>query len=424
MSYAARVIIVGAGFGGLSAARALADVPVDVVIVDRRNHHLFQPLLYQVATAGLSPADIAAPIRSILSDQRNATVVLSEVATINTAERVIADTTGQRLAYDYLILATGARHAYFGHDEWEANAPGLKTIEDATAIRHRLLVAFERAEMTTDEEERQRLLTIVIVGGGPTGVEMAGAVAELAKRALATDFRHIDPRQARIVLVEAGPRILATFPDNLSARAVYALENLGVDVRTEARVTDSDADGVVVNGERIRAGTVIWGAGVQASPVAEWLGVPADHAGRVKVEADFSVTGHPEIFVIGDAAQITDAAGVAVPGVAPAAKQAGAYVAQVIAAQMAQRPAPAPFRYRNWGNLATIGRRAAVADFGWIRISGPIAWWLWGFVHVFFLIGFRNRVAVMLNWLWSFLTYKRGARLITGSPQPQGREAD
>ncbi|MFT4174992.1 MAG: NAD(P)/FAD-dependent oxidoreductase, partial [Rhodocyclaceae bacterium] len=334
MAFAARVVIVGAGFGGLSAAKGLARDAVDIVVVDRRNHHLFQPLLYQVATAGLSPADIAAPIRSILSGQDNATIVLGEVCAVDTVNKIVHDEAGQRIGYDYLILATGARHAYFGRDDWEPYAPGLKTIEDATAIRHRLLVAFERAEMTPDDDERHRLLTIVIVGGGPTGVEMAGATAELARTALAADFRHIDPRQARILLVEAGPRILTTFPEHLSAKATRALEKLGVEVRVGARVTECDEDGVVVNGERIRAGTIVWGAGVQASPVAAWLGVTGDRAGRVPVQGDFSVAGAPDVFVIGDAAQLSDATGRPVPGVAPAAKQAGAHVARVIAARL------------------------------------------------------------------------------------------
>lgn len=411
------VVIVGAGFGGLSATLGLADEAVDLIVVDQRNHHLFQPLLYQVATASLSPADIAAPIRSVLSRQRNVTVVLGRVVGVDAPARQIHIDTGERtdaLGYDYLVLATGARHAYFGHDEWAKYAPGLKTVEDATGIRHRLLMAFERAEMTEDEAVREANLGIVIVGGGPTGVEMAGSIAELARAALARDFRRIDPRRARVLLVEAGPRLLAAFPPSLSEAARRALERLGVSVRLASPVTACDADGVVIGEERIPAATVIWAAGVQASPAAGWLGAEADRAGRVKVAPDFSVAGHPDVFVIGDTASLTDADGKPVPGVAPAAKQAGRYVARVIGARLRSQTAPPPFAYRNYGNLATIGRRAAVADFGRFRLSGPLAWWLWGFAHIFFLIDFRNRVAVMYNWLWSFLTYKRGARLITG----------
>ncbi|GAA5162410.1 NAD(P)/FAD-dependent oxidoreductase [Viridibacterium curvum] len=417
------MVIVGAGFGGLSAARALANAPVDVLVIDRRNHHLFQPLLYQIATAGLSPADIAAPIRGVLSSQKNASVILGEVTGIDLATREVLGHNAVRdgrVGFDYLILATGARHAYFGHDDWEAYAPGLKTVEDATAIRHRLLVAFEQAEMIDDETERRRLLTIVIIGGGPTGVEMAGAVAELARASLATDFRRIDPRQARIILIEASPRVLATFPESLSTAAAQSLQKLGVEVRLGQAVTQCDAQGVEVGGERIDAATVVWAAGVQASAAASWLGAEADRAGRVKVNADFSLPGQPDVFVIGDTATLTDAAGKVVPGVAPAAKQAGVHVAKVIRARLNGSPAPAPFRYLNWGNLATIGRRAAVADFGWLRLHGTIAWWFWGFVHIFFLIDFRNRLAVMLNWAWSFVTFKRGARLITGNPDRQG----
>lgn len=415
------VIIVGAGFGGLSAARALASAEVEVVVVDQRNHHIFQPLLYQVATAGLSPAEIAGPIRSILSSQRNVTVVLGRVTGVDSTARTVRVDNGVRAAklrYDYLILATGARHAYFGNDHWEAYAPGLKTIEDATAIRRRLLWAFERAEMTDDPAEREANLTMVVVGGGPTGVELAGSIAELARAALAKDFRRIDPRKAKVLLVEAGPRILPAFPPELSEAAMQSLEGLGVNVRINARVMDCDAAGVVVGEERIPAATILWAAGVQASAAATWLGAEADRAGRVKVTEDFSVPGCEGVFAIGDTAAITDAAGVMVPGVAPAAKQAGHYVGDLIVRRLAGFPAQAPFRYRNYGNLATIGRHAAVADFGRIRLRGGIAWWLWGIAHIFFLIDFRNRVVVSLNWLWSFLTYRRGARLITGVQLP------
>jgi NADH dehydrogenase len=411
-----RVVIVGAGFGGLAAATGLRKAPVELTVIDRRNHHLFQPLLYQVATAGLSPADIAQPIRAILRDQSNATVLLGRVTGVDEAAReVLMD--DRRVAYDYLIVATGARHAYFGHDDWEAIAPGLKSIEDATDIRRRILLAFERAEAAMDADKRRALLTFVLVGGGPTGVELAGAIAELAKMALASDFRHIDPRQTRVILVEAGPRLLPVMPERLSAKAKQALERLGVEVRLGQPLTGCDAEGAMLGDEKIAARTILWTAGVAASPAAGWLDAEKDRAGRVKVEPDLTLPGHPEIFVIGDTAAATDAAGKPLPGIAPAAKQAGEYVARVIRARAAGRAAPPPFRYRHLGNLATIGRRAAVADFGWLRLSGRLAWLLWGAVHIFFLIGFRNRVAVLLDWLWSYLTFQRGARLITG-PMP------
>jgi NADH dehydrogenase len=409
-----RVVIVGAGFGGLAAAKALAKVPVDVTVVDRRNYHLFQPLLYQVATAGLSPADIASPIRAIMRDQANAHVLMAKVEAVDTAKREVV-ATDRRIPYDYLILATGARHAYFGHDEWEPVAPGLKKIEDATAIRRRILLAFELAEGTDDEAERRRLLTFVIVGGGPTGVEMAGAIAELAKRALAKDFRKIDPRQARVILVEAGPRVLATFPERLSARAKRSLEHLGVEVLLGNAVTQCDEGGVVVAGSRIESRTVIWGAGVAASPAAKWIGADKDRAGRIKVEPDLSVPGHPEIFAIGDTALALGSDGKPVPGVAPAAKQMGWYVAKLVAARVAGTVFTQKFRYRDYGNLATIGRKAAVADFGWLRMHGWPAWMLWGVAHVYFLIGFRNRLSVILNWIWAYFRFSGGARLITDS---------
>jgi NADH dehydrogenase len=409
-----RVVIVGAGFGGLTAAQALAKAPVDVTVIDRRNYHLFQPLLYQVATAGLSPADIAWPIRSILAKQRNVRVLMARVEGVDVARReVIAGE--HRVPYDYLIVATGARHAYFGKDEWEPFAPGLKKIDDATAIRRRVLVAFEKAEVTQDDAERRRLLNFIVVGGGPTGVEMAGAIAELSKHALARDFRHVDPRATRIILVEAGKRVLATFPEDLSAKAKAALEKLGVEVMLGHPVTACDDGGVVVNGERIEARTVVWGAGVAASPAGKWLGAQRDRAGRVVVGPDLTVTDHPEIFVIGDTASCMDAAGKAVPGVAPAAKQMGKYAAAVIASRVSGGGAPPLFRYRNYGNMATIGRKAAVADFGRFRLSGFLAWLLWGAAHVYFLIGLRNRMVVALNWAWNYVTFGRGARLITGN---------
>lgn len=412
------VVIVGGGFGGLAAVKALANEAVDIVLIDQRNHHLFQPLLYQVATAWLSPAEIAAPVRSVFARQENVIVLLGKVVGVDAAARVVRIDTGlhqETVAYDYLILATGARHDYFGNDQWEAFAPGLKTIEDALAIRERLLLAFEMAEMSTDATERDANLTIVVVGGGATGVEMAGSIAELAKAALVRDFRRIDPRQARVLLVEAGPRLLPSFPEDLSEAARLSLEKLGVSVRLNARVMGCEAGAVIVGEERIAAATVVWAAGVKASPAATWLDVPADRVGRTLVNADFSVPGYPDVFVIGDTASLKDAVGRVVPGVAPAAKQAGFYVASVIGARVRGNAAPAPFRYRDMGNLATIGRRAAVADFGWISLRGPIAWWLWGIIHIFFLIDFRSRITVSINWLWSFLTYKRGARLITGN---------
>ena len=415
-----RVVIVGAGFGGLAAALALKQAKVDVILIDRRNYHLFQPLLYQVATAALSPADIAQPIRSILRRQHNATVLLGRVTGVDVATREVLilgpdPRTERRIAYDYLVVATGARHAYFGNDAWEPFAPGLKKIEDATDIRRRILLAFETAENAGHARQCAPMLSFVVVGGGPTGVELAGAIAELANMALATDFRHVDPRQTRVVLVEAGQRLLPAFPEALSAKARRGLERLGVEVRLGAPVSACDADGVMVGDERIAARTVLWAAGVAASPAAKWLGAEKDRAGRVKVESDLSLPGHPEIFVIGDTAIATDARGRPLPGIAPAAKQAGQYVARVIRTRIAGRKAPPPFRYRHLGSLATIGRKAAVADFGRLRLSGRVAWWLWGLVHIYFLIGFRSRLAVALDWFWSYLTFQRGARLITGA---------
>jgi NADH dehydrogenase len=415
-----RIVIVGAGFGGLVAAKALRKVPAQVTVIDRRNYHLFQPLLYQVATAGLSPADIASPIRGILRDQSNAEVLMARVAGIDREQReVVLDGMNRRVPFDYLIIAAGARHAYFGHDEWQAVAPGLKKIDDATAIRHRILVAFEKAETEPDADERRRLLTFVIVGGGPTGVEMAGAIAELARRTLVRDFRRINSAEARVLLVEAGPRVLLAFPEDLSAKARRSLEHLGVEVLTGSAVEACDAAGIVRGGQRIEARTVIWAAGVQAAPAAKWLNVDKDRAGRVKVGADLSLADDPNIFVIGDNAAVIQADGKPVPGVAPAAKQMGAYAANVIARRIAGKPAPAPFRYRNFGNFATIGRNAAVADFGGVKLSGHIAWFLWGIAHVYFLIGFRNRISVMLDWMWAYVSFHRGARLITGRGDSQ-----
>ena len=418
-----RVVIVGAGFGGLTAAKALSGAPFSVTVVDRHNYHLFQPLLYQVATAGLSPADIAAPIRGILRDS-NCSVHLAKVTGVDPKEQTVMTDRGT-LHYDHLILATGARHAYFGHDEWEDAAPGLKKIEDATEIRRRILIAFERAETETDETERRRLLTFAIVGGGATGVEMAGAIAELSKKALAADFRSIDPRDARIVLVEAGPRVLASFDPSLSAYAKKALESLGVDVILNCAVTDCDARGVALGAERIESRTVIWAAGVRASSAGRWLDVETDGAGRVIVNPDLSVPGYPNVFVIGDTALVKDENGAPLPGVATVAKQEGKYVAKLLEWRARGNVLP-PFRYRDPGSMATIGRSRAVAEINGLKLTGLIAWLLWSLAHIYFLIGFRSRLVVALSWAWSYLTFERGTRLITGSdgaaePPPRDR---
>ena len=407
-----RIVIVGAGFAGLSAAKALARTPAQIIVIDERNYHLFQPLLYQVATAGLSPADIAAPIRGILRRQKDAHVRLGSVTGIDLRGRevILRD---RRVPYDYLVVATGARHAYFGHDEWAAVAPGLKKIDDATRVRRKILIALERAEAETNAKERRRLMTFVVVGGGPTGVEMAGAIAELAKVALARDFRAIDPTMSRIVLIEAGPRVLATFPERLSAVAKRSLERLGVEVRLGMRVTHCDDAGVKLGDERIDSRTIVWAAGVAASPAAEWLAAKHDRLGRVMVARDLSLPAHGEVYVIGDTAHAQDPSGKPLPGIAPVAKQQGKYVAKVLHARIVGRPAPAAFRYRHAGNLATIGRTAAVVDFGFLRLTGLIAWLVWGAVHISFLVGFRNRLAVAFDWLWAYVTFQSGARLIT-----------
>lgn len=409
-----RVVIIGAGFGGLTAAHALRNAPVQVILIDCRNHHLFQPLLYQVATAALSPEDIATPIRSIFHRQQNAKVFLVEVTGIDKQTRHVLGG-DLRVPYDFLIIATGARHAYFGHDEWEPFAPGLKSVEDATGIRRHILLAFEKAEICEDPDELRRFGNFVIIGGGPTGVELSGAIAELAKKALSKDFRNIDPRHARIILVEAGPRLLTSFPERLSARAKSALERLGVEVCLGTPVSSVDARGVTIGGEQIAAETIIWAAGVAASPAAQWLEADKDRAGRVIVAPDFSLPGHPEIFVVGDTALAKDSAGKPLPGVAPVAKQEGHYVAKTIRARTAGKPAPGPFQYKDPGNLATIGRRAAVAQFGRLHMSGFPAWLLWSMAHIYFLIGFRSRIIVSLDWLVSYFTFGRGARLITGA---------
>ena len=412
-----QVVIVGAGFGGLACAAALARARVAVTLVDRHNYHLFQPLLYQVATASLSPGDIATPIRTLFRDHSNVRVLLGEVIGVDKLRREVRLADGT-LRYDYLVLATGAAHGYFGRDEWAPYAPGLKRVEDATEIRRRLLSAFERAEATDDPDERANLLTFLVVGGGPTGVELAGAIAELAHYGMAKEFRRFDPAQARIVLVQAGPRLLPTFPKALSETTQRALERIGVEVRLGSRVEAIDDAGATVDGQRIRSRTVLWAAGVTASPAARWLDAEADNAGRVKVGADLSVPGHTEIFVVGDTALANAWNGNAVPGLAPAAKQGGTYVACRIRALAEGRREPGAFVYRHVGSLATIGRKAAVVDLGGLRLSGTLAWWFWGALHVGFLIGMRNRVSVMFDWLWSYLTYSGGTRLITGVPPP------
>jgi NADH dehydrogenase/putative oxidoreductase len=411
-----RVVIVGAGFGGLTCAAGLRIAPVRVTLIDRHNYHLFQPLLYQVATSSLSAGDIATPVRGLFREQFNTDVIYGEVTGVDSARREVI-VGAKRVAYDYLVLATGASHSYFGKDEWAPFAPGLKRVEDAIQVRARLLSAFERAEASDDPVERRSLLNFLIVGGGPTGVELAGAIAELARFGMEQEFRHFDPAQARVILVQAAPRLLPTFPEALSEEARRSLERLGVEVLVGSRVEKIDAAGVTVNGQRIPARTVLWAAGVVASPAARWLGAQADNAGRIKVEADLSLPGLPDVFAIGDTALSSAWDGQPVPGLAPAAKQGGLYVARLIRSRIAGKPAPAPFRYRHLGSLATIGRKAAVADFGRIRLSGALAWWLWGLVHVGFLVGLRNRVSVMLDWGWSYLTYRSGTRLITGTPQ-------
>jgi NADH dehydrogenase/putative oxidoreductase len=410
-----RVVIVGAGFGGLTCAKALAGERVDVTLIDRANYHLFQPLLYQVATAGLSPGDVASPVRPLMRDAFNVRVILGTVTGVDTRENavVVGD---RRFGYDYLVLATGATHGYFGRDEWQAHAPGLKRIEDATEIRRRLLTAFENAEATDEDAERQALLTFLVVGGGPTGVELAGAIAELARFGMAKEFRRFDPARARIVLVQSAPRLLPTFPESLSAEARASLERLGVEVRLGSRVEHIDAEGVRVSGERIAARTVLWAAGVTASPAARWLGVRADGAGRVPVGDDLTVAGLPNVYAIGDTAASTGWNGQPVPGLAPAAKQAGAFVSRHLRWRLRTGPDPGTFRYRHLGSLATIGRKAAVVDFGWLRLRGTPAWWLWGCVHVGLLVGVRNRISTMVNWFWSYVTFGSAIRLITGAP--------
>ena len=410
------MVIVGAGFGGLAVVEGLRRQSVEMTVIDRQNHHLFQPLLYQVATAALSPADIAGPIRAILKKARNVHVVLDEVVGVDTESRRVKLAGGTTYPYDRLVIATGARHSYFGNDHWSVVAPGVKTIDDATLVRRRILLAMERAETYRQERSsrREEFLTFVIIGGGPTGVEMAGAIAELTRHTAAMDFRYITPRCVRIVLIEAGDRLLPGFPQTLSAFAKAELEKLGVDVLLGQRVTDIDETGVSMGDQRIVSSTVVWAAGVQASPAASWLAAASDRAGRVLVEPDLTITGLPDIFVIGDTSSVTQRDGTPVPGIAPAAKQQGAYVAKSITASLHGKRVRQGFRYRNFGTLATIGRKSAVINFGWTQVRGQLAWLIWSTAHLYFLVGFRNRLLVGLTWLWNYLTFERGARLITG----------
>ena len=407
------VVIVGGGFGGLWAARALRRAPVRITLLDRGNHHLFQPLLYQVATAGLSAPNIAAPLRHILRRQRNATVLMGEVAGVDPDAKRLRLADGRTLDYDTLLLATGATHAYFGHDDWAPHAPGLKTLDDALEIRRRILTAFERAEAEDDAAQRAAWLTFAIVGGGPTGVELAGTLAEIARHTLRDEFRRADPHRARVLLLEAGPRVLSSFPESLSAKARAQLERLGVEVRAGVPVAAIDAEGVVLGEERIPARTVLWAAGVAASPLARDLGVPLDRAGRVVVDADLRVPGHPDVYVVGDLVAVR-CGDKPVPGVAPAAKQMGRYVGGAIRARL-RGAEPPPFRYRDFGNLATIGRMAAVVDLHGLKLSGLLAWWFWLAAHVFFLIGFRNRLVVLIDWAQAYWSYQRSARIILGA---------
>lgn len=418
-----RVVIVGGGFGGLSAAKNLARAPVEITLIDRENHHCFQPLLYQVATATLSPADVAWPIRGVLSGQSNLTTLMANVIGVDTSQQVV-QTDGGNFGYDQLIIASGATHAYFGNEEWAPHAPGLKRIEDATEIRRRVLTAFEAAELTRNDEERKALTTFVVIGGGPTGVEMAGAIADMAQEALPQDFRNIDPSAARVVLVEAGPRLLSAFPQHISAYAQKVLERRGVEVLTGSPVTDIGPGTVTMEDRTVSAGAIVWAAGVAASAAADWLSADRDRAGRVMVQPNLSVPGHPDIFVIGDTAAVFDADGQPVPGVAPAAKQMGRYVGSVIAARGAGKTEPGPFRYRHQGDLATIGRNAAVVQLKNLTLRGRIGWAFWGIAHIYFLIGLRHRIAVAFSWLWDYITFGRSARLITRPASSPPAEAD
>jgi NADH dehydrogenase len=417
-----KVVVVGGGFGGLEAVHGLARTPVDITLIDQRNHHIFQPLLYQVATASLATSEIAWPIRALVRRRPEVTTILATVVGVDAEARRVRLDDGKTVAYDTLILATGARHAYFGHDEWEPFAPGLKTIEDATRIRRRILMAFERAEWETDPRKRAALLTFVIVGAGPTGVELAGTIAELARDTLPAEFRNIDTQKARVVLIEAGPRVLAGYAEDISDYAQRSLEHIGVEVELGRAVSQCTADGVVYGDRTLEAKTIIWAAGVRASPAAEWLGAPADRAGRLIVNPDLTVPGHPDVFAIGDTVTIPGPDGKPVPGIAPAAKQQGRYVAQVIKARLRGGAPPGPFQYKHAGSLAQIGKRLAVIDFGWLKMRGALAWWVWGIAHIYFLIGLRSRLSVALNWLWIHARNQRSARLITQGRNTSAQE--
>lgn len=407
------VVVVGGGFGGLQVVHGLKGAPVRITLIDRRNHHLFQPLLYQVATTALATSEIAWPIRRLFRDRPEVSTILGEVSGVDRTNRAVHLTNGEVISFDTLVLATGARHAYFGNDAWEKHAPGLKTLEDATTIRRRLLLAFEQAELAKTEDVKQAYLTFVVIGAGPTGVEMAGMIADLANKVLPPEFRNIDTRKTRVLLVEAGKRVLPTFTEDLSEYSKQALEKLGVEVSLGTPVSACTEEGVKIGDEFIPARTIIWAAGVQASPAAQWLGVAADRAGRAEVGPHLNIPDDPSIFVIGDTASVKQEGGNAVPGIAPAAKQQGSHVAKVLKARLTERPEPAPFKYFHQGNLATIGKRAAVIDFGKIKLKGVIAWWIWGLAHIYFLIGTRSRLAVAWSWLWIYLTGHHSARLIT-----------
>ncbi len=418
-----RVVVVGAGFGGLEAVSHLTGVPVSITVIDQRNHHIFQPLLYQVATASLATSEIAWPIRHLMRRRPEVTTLLAEVVGVDAETRQVRLRDGASVPYDTLVLATGARHAYFGHDEWEPHAPGLKTIEDATTIRRRILLAFERAEMETDPRVQDALLTFAIIGAGPTGVELAGTIAELARDTLPPEFRNIDTHKARVVLIEAGPRVLAGYPETLTDYTKRSLEELGVEVELGAAVTECTAEGVVYGGKTLAAKTIVWAAGVRASPAAEWLNVPADRNGRIIIQPDLTIPGRPEIFAIGDTVTLPGPNGKPVPGIAPAAKQAGIYVAKAIKARLKAEPAPEPFKYKHEGSLAQIGKRKAVIDFGWIRLRGAIAWWIWGIAHIYFLISVQTRLSVALSWLWIHARNQRSARLITQGGESEDESA-